>query len=94
MAAATANCVSSSCYSVSSARESGYGRLQGGGGAAGGSSLGRTAFCGEKVGASLKAQAWSPAGPPKLRRSSSMPAVSAVLAERVDQTIVSVSFPS
>ncbi|KAG0561447.1 hypothetical protein M758_9G175200 [Ceratodon purpureus] len=88
MAAATANCVSTSCYSVTSARE-GYGRHQAGGGGA--ASLPRTAFCGEKVAASLKAQAWLPAAAPQLRRSASMSGrlqVSSVLAERVDQTIV------
>ena len=85
MAAATANCVSTTCCSITSARE-GHGRQQGAGSAA--ASLPRTAFCGEKVAPSLKAQALLPA--PTLRRSPSMPArlqVSSVLAERVDQTV-------
>jgi glucose-1-phosphate adenylyltransferase len=86
-----ANCVSTSCRgAVASAREGSHGRQQ----QAAAQSLSRTAFCGEKVAASLKAQAWAPA-PKQLRRSASMPArllqVASVLAERVDQTIVSIA---
>ncbi|KAG0561448.1 hypothetical protein KC19_9G065400 [Ceratodon purpureus] len=77
-----ANCVSRSCYSVSGGRE-GHGRAAQGTST---SSLSRSAFCGEKVSASLKAQAWVA---PRLRRSASMPGrlqVSSVLAD-LDQTI-------
>jgi glucose-1-phosphate adenylyltransferase len=80
MAAATANCVSTSCYSV---RESSHGRA---------ASWSRTAFCGKKLAASLKAQAWLPAAAaaPTLRRSGRLQ-VSAVLAD-LDQTL-NVSIP-
>ena len=82
MAAATANCVSTSYYSVTGARESSRGRHQ----AAGAAAWSRTAFCGKKLAASLKAQAWLPAASaPTLRRSGKLQ-VSAVLAD-LDQTL-------
>ncbi|XP_024387551.1 glucose-1-phosphate adenylyltransferase large subunit 3, chloroplastic/amyloplastic [Physcomitrium patens] len=80
MAAATA-CVSTGCCSITSARE-GYGRQQQGSPSnAAAKSLSRSSFCGDKVAASLKAQAWLPATPKRQNAAMGPIQVSSVLAE-------------
>lgn len=93
---ATAACVSPSCCSITSARES-YGsqkqqqqqQQQGSAASPKQAQVGRSAFCGEKVSASLNAQLWVPA---RRRSAKEGPLqVSAVLAE-LDQTSVRIIF--
>lgn len=88
-------CVSTSCCSITSSRDS-YGRQgqqqqQGGQGAAPASPPFRSGFSGEKLAASLKAQAWLPVAPLKQRKDSKGPlSVSSVLMEPrpLEDTIV------
>lgn len=95
--AATMACVSTSCCSITSSRDS-YGRQgqqqqQGGQGAAPASPPFRSGFSGEKLAASLKAQAWLPVAPLKQRKDSKGPlSVSSVLMEPrpLEDTIVSI----
>lgn len=87
---ATTACVSTSCCSITSARES-YGsqkvHQQGSAASPKQAQVGRSAFCGEKISASLNAQLWVPA---RRRSAKEGPLqVSAVLAE-LDQTSVDV----
>lgn len=92
MAAATA-CVSTGCCSITSARE-GYGRQQQGSPSnAAAKSLSRSSFCGDKVAASLKAQAWLPATPKRQNAAMGPIQVSSVLAE-LDEALVSFALSS
>lgn len=89
---ATTACVSTSCCSITSARES-YGsqkvHQQGSAASPKQAQVGRSAFCGEKISASLNAQLWVPA---RRRSAKEGPLqVSAVLAE-LDQTSVRIIF--
>jgi len=82
-------CVATSCCSLTNARE-GYGRHSQQQQAAATSLTTRSAFCGQKLAASLKAQKWLPQAAPTQRRRVAKGArlqVSSVLVE-LDQTVV------